>query len=608
MKGTLTGITIFLAGLALLASSANADPYSGLWTGTATLNQVSEINQREADMSFDMKLVGVKTESELVAPGASWLVDNSGAAPADGWSYSTTFNDAAWTSAAAPVGYTLGYLNLVASGGTAISTGSTTVYFRKEFSLTEQQIGLMNSVKLRVWRDDGVVVYLNGRQILKNNLPTSFVDYDTTALSAITQFTKTYLEVTVPTTALVAGDNLLAAEVHGASGSDADLLFDAGLAGVLARPTETELVGDGATWKYHYSAYGPGAAAEGDPMDSDWNTAVYDDSTWTDGAAQFGFGEGDETTTLATGSTVKPPTAYFRKVFTPAATDFTYIKVLLLQDDGAVVYLNGGEISRANMPDGAVEHDTSPLKALGSVDENIYVVGQADVDTLLSGSNVLAVEVHQHPAETGNPSAAALTRTPATLDLRLLLHVDDAGSVSLLKEVIQMYDEANSRYVLLSDHTLVPNYTGVAVRDDERVGRRLTAIGFDFPGDSLACTGAVAPTGTIACSFTLDADYPTNPFLHRYHPDHDNLNARYETITTPGNEEVYTVDRDITITLGLRYPPDQDQAERTPPPEWGTTLVGGSYTETLSGLHRDDITVSGPLLLQRVSDSAVLNP
>ena len=44
------------------------------------------------------------------------------------------------------------------------------------------------------------------------------------------------------------------------------------------------------------------------------------------------------------------------------------------------------------------------------------------------------------------------------------------------------------------------------------------------------------------------------------------------------------------------------------PPDWGSNVVGGSYEETLSGLHQTPIRVQGTFRLERAAVAAVLNP
>ncbi len=347
-----------------------------------------------------------------------------------------------------------------------------------------------------------------------------------------------------------------------------------------------------------------------DAANVDWISLTYDDSSWPQGTAAFGFGDGDEATVLSFSSATWPRTVYFRQEFTPGATGMEQLTLQLLCDDGAVVYLNSQEVLRVNMPVGIIGYDTAPSTAVGPSEEGHYVVHEIDLldnpglllqDT--SGQiNVLTVEVHQHPSELRNPTVQQPEVTPSAsaFNLRVLLHSDASSGVKLLKEVYRMHDEVAGAVVpvLLASDTLIPDYTGP--------GSRVSTAAYDFDGSTVACVGAASATGQVTCDFDLRPNHPTNPFLHRYHPDHDNWDPRYESHypENPGApEESFTVERTIQFTFEERYPPGCEGADcrRYPPPGWGESILGGSYTESLRGLHRDDITVSGTFKLERVS-------
>ena len=464
---------------------------------------------------------------------------------------------------------------LIGKGDTWENDGSGT--WHKTFNVSlpnnlETPSDYYSDLKIQLWGAGSIALNLNGEEILQYNL-TSSDPY----------------KFTLPATRLHEGVNELVAEATKPP-------FDLELTANLEEPEATELIPlEAGNWEYNDSGTDPGTT---------WMTPGYDDSGWSTGRGQFGYGENDEHTTVSESAA----TVYFRKTFSVNSADFTHLKVLLLRDDGAVVYLNGNEILRSNMPSGTIEYNTAPVKALGAADEGRYIVGDVEDPSLSAGTNVVAVELHQHPAELGGSTGTAvgaLTRTSAPLDLRLLLHVDGNNQVRLLKEVIQVYDNSAGAYVLLTDHTLVPNYTGVAIRDGVPVGRRLSAVGFDFQGTNLGCTGEISPSGIVGCSITLGSDHPTNPFLHRYHPDHDNLDERYENAVV----EAYAVTRAITLDFSSRYPPDEDLPERAVTPAgWGLDLLGGTYTETLTGLHKDPITLHGPFILRKVADTDTLTP
>ena len=78
-----------------------------------------------------------------------------------------------------------------------------------------------------------------------------------------------------------------------------------------------------------------------------------------------------------------------------ARTERNSAHVVFVCDDGAVVHLNGTEVARFNMPAGAVGHATPAVTAIGGDDETLWRALSLDPTRLVTGENVLAVEVHQ---------------------------------------------------------------------------------------------------------------------------------------------------------------------------------------------------------------------
>lgn len=149
------------------------------------------------------------------------------------------------------------------------------------------------------------------------------------------------------------------------------------------------LIAAGSDWKYLDTGVVP---------DTNWTSLTFDDSTWASGAAQFGYGDGDERTTIGWGPNPnsKYITTYFRHAFEvgdPAA--WSALTLRLLRDDGAVVYLNGREVVRSNMPSGTVTPSTFAVDALGEPEEASWVSASLAPAELVAGTNVLAVEIHQ---------------------------------------------------------------------------------------------------------------------------------------------------------------------------------------------------------------------
>ena len=166
----------------------------------------------------------------------------------------------------------------------------------------------------------------------------------------------------------------------------------------LGAPDYMSLVDLESEWAYNDS---------GDDLGSDWTATDYDASAWATGAAELGYGDGDETTVVSYGdnSSDKHITTYFRHTFDFEGEGGSNLDGLLRlrRDDGAVVYLNGVEIARSNMADGAVTSETLALSEIvGGNESNLYEYPVAL--NVNNGVNVLAVEIHQIAATSSDIS------------------------------------------------------------------------------------------------------------------------------------------------------------------------------------------------------------
>lgn len=183
--------------------------------------------------------------------------------------------------------------------------------------------------------------------------------------------------------------------------------------------TDTVLIPAGAVWRFLDDATEPAAT---------WKEHGFDDSSWQSGATEIGYGDGGEVTVArfvdtdpVTAGIQKNITTYFRKSFdAPNLTDLKSLKVRLVRDDGAVVYLNGVEIWRSNMPDGVITSLTPAAVSVGGADESAFfeLTLNANQVVLQPASNVLAVEVHQQ-----GPASSDIS-----FDLELIASVSDANS------------------------------------------------------------------------------------------------------------------------------------------------------------------------------------
>ena len=104
-----------------------------------------------------------------------------------------------------------------------------------------------------------------------------------------------------------------------------------------------------------------GSRSSGSPQPpapaSTWRDISFDDSTWKSGAAELGYGDGDEQTVVGYGgnANAKFITTWFRRSFDVAnPANWLSLSLRARYDDGAAVYLNGVEVLRGNLPGGAI--------------------------------------------------------------------------------------------------------------------------------------------------------------------------------------------------------------------------------------------------------------
>ncbi|MGJ8695135.1 MAG: lamin tail domain-containing protein [Verrucomicrobiaceae bacterium] len=151
----------------------------------------------------------------------------------------------------------------------------------------------------------------------------------------------------------------------------------------------TPLIATGSTWKY---------LDNGSDQSTQWRARVFDDTSWASGPAALGYGDSPVTEISFGGnSNQKHITTYYRHTFNVADPSIYQTLALALQvDDGAVIYLNGAEIVRDNLPTtGTIIYTTRAEEAIGGSDESDFTTFNLSASGLVAGDNVIAVEVHQ---------------------------------------------------------------------------------------------------------------------------------------------------------------------------------------------------------------------
>jgi hypothetical protein len=172
--------------------------------------------------------------------------------------------------------------------------------------------------------------------------------------------------------------------------------------GTLGSPQSSRLMTISNTWSYNVNAA---------PLPEEWRGLGYDEGTWSSGRALL-YTTTDSRTSSITGGPLStslgltpgslPTTCYFRAHFTnPApASSAVNLSVTTVVDDGVVVYLNGGEAFRLAVTNSAVAYSDYASRTAGDA----AAEGPAgfQVTNLVSGDNLLAAEVHQCNATSGD--------------------------------------------------------------------------------------------------------------------------------------------------------------------------------------------------------------
>ncbi len=346
----------------------------------------------------------------VITYGSSWKYLDDGTNQGTGWT-ATGFNDASWTSGIGQLGYGDSDESTTLNAGcTPVSTCTTkfiTSYFRK--NITIGGTASYMDYTLNVKRDDGIIVYIDGVEVYRNNIAAGAFTYLTTATNAGDDG-NTAQSITLSLAQLPTGNHTIAVEIHQSSASSSDISFDLELVA-----NEIDVVNYGGSWKYLDDGTNQGTA---------WTATGFNDASWFSGNGQLGYGDGDESTTLNAGCTpvatctTKFITSYFRKNITIGSTA-TYLDYTLnvKRDDGIIVYIDGVEVYRNNIAAGAFTYLTTAANA--GDDGNTAQTTTLSLAQLPTGNHTIAAEIHQ----------TSVSSSDISFDLELRANI--AGSVNV---------------------------------------------------------------------------------------------------------------------------------------------------------------------------------
>lgn len=192
-----------------------------------------------------------------------------------------------------------------------------------------------------------------------------------------------------------------------------------------------------------------------------------------------------------------------------------------------------------------------------------------------------------------------LAKVGSAFPLRLILHNRVTGNqVNLLQRAyIGPGRDATNTIVATRESLLDGSQLGSA--------RRITATHLPFTRNNTpwGANGTFDPGGVLLFTVGLSyKDQASNPYLHTFHPDHDNLDPLFKMTQARGVES-YDITRFVKITFN---PPANDFASLTA----ATKSRSGVYEETMTigatGGASRDFRMSGSFTLQQINTTATL--
>jgi hypothetical protein len=190
------------------------------------------------------------------------------------------------------------------------------------------------------------------------------------------------------------------------------------------------------------------------------------------------------------------------------------------------------------------------------------------------------------------PPLQSGTATASRFKLRTLLHVSDGGVASLLRQVF-------TGQLAVAPHDVGLSFREAALKQDSLASaQRYSAAHLPLGLPITLGSGGVAIGNVLTREVKVPFNDPTNPFVHAYHPDHDNKDARGGPLA-----EAPDITRICKFTFTAQPPAGSSSAIG-----WGSSVIGGTYEETMTGIYKDPLILSGTFELRRASDIGTLTP
>ncbi len=323
-----------------------------------------------------------------IEEGSSWLYNDLGLdLGSEDWTALDYEGDETWEWGDAKLGYGDGNEATTLDFGTDEDNKYPSYYLRHIFEVDDAT--QIDSLIFNVRRDDGAVVYVNGVEAFRMNMPEGEIGYNTLAEEAVAGSGESTFFEKRTGNLLQPGLNVIAVSLHQSSVSSSDLGFDMSV-GFIATPppAATFPMEEESVWNY---------LDTGVSLDEvEWTNLDYDDYSWMSGQGPLGYGDPVNTAvSFGPDPDNKFITTYFRRSIDIELENMPDTVLFgLLRDDGALVYINGEEIIRSNMPDGEITyltHSSSIISGSAEANYNTFLLPKTVFE---DGLNQIAVELH----------------------------------------------------------------------------------------------------------------------------------------------------------------------------------------------------------------------
>jgi len=191
------------------------------------------------DVELALEAEEITEPTTLIGTGATWKYWDNKTLPAPDWNQ-LQLDDTGWKQGPAPLGYGESDIATSISYGTESRHKHITAWFRHRFKL--DSAASVTNLYISLRRDDGAVVYINGKEVARDSLPPGEITPTTIADVTQDEAESIYRIFKVPAaTLLQTGENLVAVEVHQNEARSSDLAMDLELLANFLPPLPTSI-------------------------------------------------------------------------------------------------------------------------------------------------------------------------------------------------------------------------------------------------------------------------------------------------------------------------------------------------------------------------------